>query len=79
MKTSAKRQKNAKSNLLLEDLFGHLSMESDGSDMKNSTLSDLSDKMAAATRSSSLPLKNNLPSSLEANQGTRTNSLSTNA
>uniref|UniRef100_A0A1B0BLS2 non-specific serine/threonine protein kinase n=1 Tax=Glossina palpalis gambiensis TaxID=67801 RepID=A0A1B0BLS2_9MUSC len=79
MKTSAKRHKNAKSNLLLEDLFGHLSMESDGSDMKNSTLSDLSDKMAAATRSSSLPIKNHLPSSLEANQGTRTNSLSTNA
>uniref|UniRef100_A0A1A9W5B3 non-specific serine/threonine protein kinase n=1 Tax=Glossina brevipalpis TaxID=37001 RepID=A0A1A9W5B3_9MUSC len=79
LKTSAKRQKNAKSNVLLEDLFGHLSMESDGSDMKTSTLSGLSDKMAAARRSSSLPIRNNLPNSLEANQGTRTNSLSTNA
>ncbi|KAH8376530.1 hypothetical protein KR093_000013 [Drosophila rubida] len=32
LKTSAKRQRNAKANILLEDLFGHLSMDSDGSE-----------------------------------------------
>lgn len=29
LKTSAKRQRNAKANILLEDLFGQLSMDSD--------------------------------------------------
>ncbi|TMW42162.1 hypothetical protein DOY81_012758 [Sarcophaga bullata] len=34
LKSSAKKQRNPKSNILLEDLFGHLSMDSELSDSK---------------------------------------------
>ncbi|KAM7352443.1 uncharacterized protein ACRADG_004953 isoform 2-T5 [Cochliomyia hominivorax] len=74
LKSSAKKQRNAKSNILLEDLFGHLSMDSDVSDTKypDQLVSD---------RTSNIPTKkySNPLSSLEVNNGSRTDSFATNA
>uniref|UniRef100_A0A1I8P0R4 non-specific serine/threonine protein kinase n=1 Tax=Stomoxys calcitrans TaxID=35570 RepID=A0A1I8P0R4_STOCA len=74
LKSSAKRQRNSKSNIQLEDLFGHLSMDSDLSDGKfpdhNST-DRTSDALTMGKHS-------NLLSSIEANNGSRTDSFATN-
>lgn len=72
MKTSAKKQRNIKSNILLEDLFGHLSMDSDLSDAKFP-------EQMVTDRTSSLPVKkHSKPLSIEANNGSRTDSFATN-
>lgn len=74
MKSSAKKQRNSKANILLEDLFGHLSMDSDVSDAKFH-------ENLATDRTFSLPIKKhtNPLSSIEANNGSRTDSFATNA
>ncbi|XP_075151601.1 uncharacterized protein LOC142225670 isoform X2 [Haematobia irritans] len=75
LKSSAKRQRITKSNILLEDLFGHLSMESDLSDGKYPEHSS-TDRTSAAL---ALGKHSNVLSSIEANNGSRTDSFATNA
>ncbi|XP_023293371.2 mitogen-activated protein kinase 15 [Lucilia cuprina] len=74
LKSSAKKQRNLKSNILLEDLFGHLSMDSDVSDNK------FPDQLVT-DRTSNIPIKKhtNPLSSIEANNGSRTDSFATTA
>ncbi|XP_067621603.1 uncharacterized protein [Eurosta solidaginis] len=95
IKTSAKcqRQRNGKSNILLEDLFGHLSLDSDSEQTKypNTVPFTTQQQQSLAERNSSLPngysnensltekSKGKIPSSIEANNGSYADSLSTNA
>lgn len=91
LKTSAKRQRNAKANILLEDLFGQLSMDSDSDGKYPHTVPPTQQAKSGHTSTSShngrdffsekfkrAPKKRS-PCSLEANNGSRTDSLSTNA
>ncbi|XP_017858794.1 PREDICTED: probable serine/threonine-protein kinase DDB_G0268078 [Drosophila arizonae] len=92
LKTSAKRQRNAKSNILLEDLFGHLSMDSDSDSKYPHTVPPTQQAKSGQTTTSSQngldffsenfkrdrAAKRRSPNSLEANNGSRTDSLSTN-
>ncbi|XP_023169503.2 serine/threonine-protein kinase dyf-5 [Drosophila hydei] len=92
LKTSAKRQRNAKSNILLEDLFGHLSMDSDSDSKYPHTVPPTQQAKSGQTTTSSQNgrdffsenfkrervVKRRSPNSLEANNGSRTDSLSTN-
>ncbi|XP_068140883.1 uncharacterized protein [Drosophila tropicalis] len=88
LKTSAKRQRNSKANILLEDLFGHLSMDSDGSDGKYPhTVPPTQQAKNGQTTTGSgrdffsegllrpAPKKKTTQSSLEVNNGSRTDSL----
>ncbi|XP_030556889.1 serine/threonine-protein kinase dyf-5 isoform X3 [Drosophila novamexicana] len=87
LKTSAKRQRNAKSNILLEDLFGHLSMDSDSDGKYPHTVPPTQQAKSGQTTTSSQngrdyfsenfkrAAKRRTPSSLEANNGSRTDSL----
>ncbi|KAL7741638.1 hypothetical protein ACLKA6_019405 [Drosophila palustris] len=93
LKTSAKRQRNAKANILLEDLFGHLSMDSDSDGKYPHTVPPTQQAKSGHTTTSShngrdffsekfkrAPKKRSPGrSSLEANNGSRTDSMSTNA
>ncbi|XP_017465172.1 PREDICTED: probable serine/threonine-protein kinase fhkE [Rhagoletis zephyria] len=93
IKTSAKRQRNAKTNILLEDLFGHLSLDSDSDTAKypNTVPFTTHQQQSHLERNSSLPngysnensltekSKKKIPSSIEVNNGSYTGSLSTNA
>ncbi|XP_073824602.1 uncharacterized protein [Musca autumnalis] len=75
LKSSAKKQRSSKSNILLEDLFGHLSMDSDLSDSKIQD-QNLTDRTSAALMAGKS--NTNVLSSLEANDGSRTGSFATN-
>ncbi|XP_005187346.2 serine/threonine-protein kinase dyf-5 isoform X1 [Musca domestica] len=74
LKSSAKKQRSSKSNILLEDLFGHLSMDSDLSDSKYAD-QNLTDRTSAAL---TVGKHSNVLSSIEANNGSRTDSFATN-
>ncbi|XP_004521607.1 serine/threonine-protein kinase dyf-5 isoform X2 [Ceratitis capitata] len=95
IKTSARRQRqrNSRSNILLEDLFGHLSLDSDSETTKypNTVPFMTHQQQSLAERNSSLPngysnesslrerSKMKVPSSIEVNNGSYADSLSTNA
>ncbi|XP_039949597.1 cyclin-dependent kinase-like 5 isoform X1 [Bactrocera tryoni] len=95
IKTSAKRQRqrNGKANILLEDLFGHLSLDSDSETTKypNTVPLTTQQQQTLAERNSNLPngysnetsltekSKMYIPSSIEVNNGSYADSLSTNA
>ncbi|XP_054084327.1 probable serine/threonine-protein kinase fhkE isoform X2 [Zeugodacus cucurbitae] len=95
IKTSAKRQRqrNGKANILLEDLFGHLSLDSDSETTKypNTVPLTTHQQHTFSERNSSLPngysnenslmekSKMHIPSSIEVNNGSYADSLSTNA
>ncbi|XP_061387276.1 uncharacterized protein LOC133322281 [Musca vetustissima] len=74
LKSSAKKQRSSKSNILLEDLFGHLSMDSDLSDSKFAE-QNITDRTSAAL---AVGKHSNVLSSIEANDGSRTESFATN-
>ncbi|XP_055903526.1 uncharacterized protein LOC129939515 isoform X2 [Eupeodes corollae] len=92
IKSSTKKRKNSntKASQLLEDLFGHLSMDSDISDSKytnnlqyksNNSLHQMSTGRNSSLqngRSNDHSLSTGIKDSLEANNGSRTDSLSTN-
>ncbi|XP_054744971.1 probable serine/threonine-protein kinase fhkE isoform X2 [Anastrepha obliqua] len=95
IKTSAKRQRqrNSKANILLEDLFGHLSLDSDSDTAKlpNTVPFTTYQQQSFVQHNSSLPngysnensltekSKVKIPSSIEVNNGSYADSLSTNA
>ncbi|XP_055851599.1 cyclin-dependent kinase-like 2 isoform X2 [Episyrphus balteatus] len=87
--TKSRKNSNAKASQLLEDLFGHLSMDSDISDNKytnnlpynSNSLHQLSTGRNSSLqngRSNDHSLSIGIKDSLEANNGSRTDSLSTN-
>ncbi|KAH8411980.1 hypothetical protein KR222_004550 [Zaprionus bogoriensis] len=87
LKTSAKRQRNAKASILLEDLFGHLSMDSDSDGKYPHTVPPTQQAKSGQTTTSShngrdffgenfkRPPKKRSPNSLEVNRGSRSDSL----
>lgn len=82
LKLSGKRWNhvtNTKSNTLLDELFGQLSMESDGSGSKFDFPLDTERSTSLPTRSTNANPSQHLSSSLEAQNGSRQNSYSTNA
>ncbi|XP_034668954.1 serine/threonine-protein kinase dyf-5 isoform X1 [Drosophila subobscura] len=84
LKTSAKRQRNAKTNMLLEDLFGQLSMDSDSDGKYPHTVPPTQQAKSGAHRERDLfgesflrpgIRKKNTQSSLEVNNGSHADSL----
>ncbi|SPP85640.1 cyclin-dependent kinase F-4 isoform X2 [Drosophila guanche] len=87
LKTSAKRQRNAKTNMLLEDLFGQLSMDSDSDGKYPHTVPPTQQAKSGAHRERDLfgesflrpgIRKKNTQSSLEVNNGSHADSLAKN-
>ncbi|XP_022220107.1 cyclin-dependent kinase 8 isoform X2 [Drosophila obscura] len=87
LKTSAKRQRNAKANMLLEDLFGQLSMDSDSDGKYPHTVPPTQQAKSGAHRERDLfgesflrpgIRKKNTQSSLEVNNGSHADSLAQN-
>ncbi|XP_015035718.2 cyclin-dependent kinase F-4 isoform X3 [Drosophila pseudoobscura] len=87
LKTSAKRQRNAKANMLLEDLFGQLSMDSDSDGKYPHTVPPTQQAKSGARRERDLfgesflrpgIRKKNTQSSLEVNNGSHADSLAQN-